>query len=90
MELSERDMRMVLRGMSIARGILKNTPCDHHTVVRDYQEVLGEAWQLPHGADVEIVEKAEFRALLDQMGAAVYQLHPDWIMRDGSRYRPKS
>ena len=44
MILTERDKRFLLRGMSLARGVLKNTPCTHHEVVRDYQDMIAESW----------------------------------------------
>ncbi len=44
--MTDHERRLVLRGMSIARGLLKNTDCTHQSIVRAYQQALAEAWNL--------------------------------------------
>jgi hypothetical protein len=82
--MSEHERRLVLRGMSLARGILKNTNCDHHVVVRNYQEQLAVAWDLQPTP----TEEAEFVALVKEINDAIAQIYPDWINRDGQKWRP--
>jgi len=73
MILTERDKRFLLRGMSLARGVLKNTPCTHHEVVRDYQDMIAESWAMGPTAD----ETEEFKATLDAVKAAIAAKYPD-------------
>jgi Signal peptidase, peptidase S26 len=44
--MTDHERRLVLRGMSIARGLLKNTDCTHQSIVRAYQRALADAWNL--------------------------------------------
>jgi len=39
--MTEHEHRLVLRGMSIARGLLINTSCTHHGLIKEYQKVAG-------------------------------------------------
>ncbi len=40
--MTEHEHRLVFRGMSIARGLLINTSCTHHGLIKEYQNALAE------------------------------------------------
>jgi len=72
--------------MSLARGVLKNTSCTHHEIVRDYQDMIAESWEVDptlqfpdfcpfRNATTE--ETEEFRATLDAVNAAIAAKYPD-------------
>jgi hypothetical protein len=35
--------------MSIARGLLINTLCTDHSLIKEYQRALAEAWKIDEG-----------------------------------------
>lgn len=39
--MTDHERRLVLRGMSIARGLLINTPCTHHGLIKGVPEGAG-------------------------------------------------
>jgi hypothetical protein len=51
--MTDNEQRFLLRGMSIARVILLKAECPHHAVavVRAYQQILAQAWNLIETAD---------------------------------------
>jgi hypothetical protein len=73
MILTERDKRFLLRGMSLARGVLKNTSCTHHELVRNYQDMIADGWEFEFTAE----ETEEFKATLDAVNAAIAAKYPD-------------
>lgn len=72
--MTEHEGRLVLRGMSIARGLLINTPCSHHGLIKEYQKALAEAWKID---DSGPVRQAEFKRLLAEMNEAMATTYPD-------------
>jgi hypothetical protein len=76
--MTDHDKRLVLRGMSIARGILLAESCDHLEALTTYQRLLAEAWAIDDGA---VAHRAEFMALVEEINHAIAVKHPDWLPR---------
>ena len=72
--MTDHERRLVLRGMSIARGLLINTPCSHHGLIKEYQKALAEAWKID---DSGPERQAEFKRLVAEMNAAIAATFPD-------------
>lgn len=72
--MTEHERRLVLRGMSIARGLLINTPCSHHGLIKEYQKALAEAWKIDDGGPER---QAEFKRLVAEINAAIAATFPD-------------
>ena len=83
--MTDHERRLVLRGMSIARGLLKNTDCTHQSIVRAYQQALGDAWNL--NDEGSPIYREEFERLVAEINAAIAAKHPDTI-RLGARRKP--
>lgn len=83
--MTDYERRLVLRGMSIARGLLLNTDCKHHSLIKEYQKLLAEAWEIDDGGPVY---QAEFKQLVDEMNAAIAASHPDATARHGRLWKP--
>jgi hypothetical protein len=76
--MTDHDKRLVLRGMSIARGILMNESCDHLDSLTTYQRLLADAWAIDDSA---VEHRAEFMALVEEINEAIAVKHPDWRPR---------
>jgi hypothetical protein len=72
--MTDHERRLVLRGMSIARGLLINTPCTHHGLIKEHQKALAEAWKIDDGSPER---QAEFKRLAAEMNAAIAAAFPD-------------
>ena len=72
--MTEHEHRLLLRGMSIARGLLINTSCTHHGLIKEYQKVLAEAWKID---DSGAERQAEFKRLVAEMNEAIAATYPD-------------
>jgi hypothetical protein len=72
--MTEHERRLVLRGVSIARGLLINTPCTHHGLIKEYQKALAEAWKID---DSGPERQAEFKRLVAEMNEAIAATYPD-------------
>lgn len=72
--MTEHERRLVLRGMSIAHGLLINTPCTHHGLIKEYQKALAEAWKIDEGSPER---QAEFKRLVAEMNEAIAATFPD-------------
>jgi hypothetical protein len=72
--MTDQERRLVLRGMSVARGLLINTPCTHHGLIKEYQKALGEAWKIDDGSPDH---QAEFKRLAAEMNDAIAATFPD-------------
>lgn len=66
--MTDDERRLVLRGMSIARGLLINTPCTHHGLIKEYQKALAEVWKIDDGSPEH---QAEFKRLVAEMNDAI-------------------
>jgi hypothetical protein len=84
--MTDHERRLVLRGMSIARGLLKNTDCTHQSIVRAYQQALADAWNL--NDEGSPIYREEFEQLVAEMNAAIAAKHPDAVRLSGNRKPP--
>jgi len=84
--MTDHERRLVLRGMSIARGLLKNTGCTHDSIVRAYQESLADAWNL--NDDGNAIYREEFKQLVLEINAAIAAKNPDAIRLGANRKGP--
>jgi hypothetical protein len=84
--MTDHERRLVLRGMSVARGLLVNTPCTHHALIKEYQKVLADAWNIDDGSPLH---RAEFEQLVAEFNEAIATKHPDWVTPDGRPWRPR-
>lgn len=83
--MTDHEKRLILRGMSVARGLLMGgARCEHHGLIRDYQKALGDAWGIDEGA---ALHRAEFEQLVEEINEAIEARHPDWISHNGPRAR---
>jgi hypothetical protein len=83
--LSDKEKRLVLRGMSLARGVLKALgECSHHEAVLDYQEIMADAWGIT--GENYAREKDEFEMLIDEINDAISAKHPNWVNRVGQKW----
>ena len=55
--MTDPERRLVLRGMSIARGLLFNTSCTHHAVIKAYQCMLADVWSID---EADAIHRDEF------------------------------
>jgi hypothetical protein len=83
--MTDHERRLVLRGMSIARGLLLNTACKHHSLIKEYQKLLAEVWDIDDGGPLY---QAEFKQLVDEMNAAIAARNPDATTRHGRPWKP--
>lgn len=72
--MTDHERRLVLRGMSIARGLLINTPCTHYGLIKEYQKARAEAWKIDDGSPEH---QAEFKRLVAEMNEAIAATFPD-------------
>ena len=84
--MTDHERRLVLRGMSIARGLLRNTNCTHDAIVRAYQESLADAWNL--NDEGSPVYREEFKQLVVEINAAIAAKNPDVIRLGANRKGP--
>ena len=78
--MTDHDKRLVLRGISIARGILITESCDHLDSLITYQRLLADAWAIDDG---DVMNRAAFMALVEEINDAIAAKHPDWRPRAG-------
>jgi hypothetical protein len=84
--MTDHERRLVLRGMSIARGLLRNTGCTHDPIVRAYQESLADAWNLNDEGNA--IYREEFKQLVVEINAAIAAKNPDAIPLGTNRKGP--
>jgi hypothetical protein len=77
--MTDHEKRLVLRGMSIARGILMDESRDPLDSLTAYQRLLADAWAI----DGAVEHRAEFMALVEEINDAIATKHPDWRPRGG-------
>lgn len=78
--MTHQDKRSLMRGMSIARGLLFNTSCDHHAVIKDYQLMLAELWDIDEN---DPFYRDEFADRIDEINDAIASKYPDALNRAG-------
>ena len=84
--MTDHERRLVLRGISIARGLLKNTQCTHDSIVRAYRESLADAWNLNDEGNA--IYREEFKQLVLEINAAIAAKNPDAIRLGANRKGP--
>jgi hypothetical protein len=84
--MTDHERRLVLRGMSIERGLLRNTECTHDYLVRAYQQALADAWNLNDEGDP--IYREEFKQLVVEINAAIAAKNPDAIRLSANRKGP--
>jgi hypothetical protein len=82
--MTDREKRLLLRGMSIARGLLLSSQCTHHAIIKSYQHMLADAWGIDDG---DAGHRDEFKQLVDEMNDAIAAKYPDAINRSGHKWR---
>jgi len=63
--MTDHDKRMLIRGMSLASGLLMNAGCTHRNIISGYQKALAGAWDIDEG---DIAHREEFMAIADEIG----------------------
>jgi hypothetical protein len=84
--MTDHDKRLLIRGMSIANGLLINAQCNHRGVIPAYQKTLAEAWGIDDG-DAE--HREEFKQLVEEINEAIAASDPDAINPGGASKSPK-
>jgi hypothetical protein len=82
MMLTDHNKRLLLRGMSIANGLLFNAQC----IITEYQRTLAEAWSID---DCNLVHREEFNQLVEEINEAVAAKYPDPINPGAATKSPK-
>ena len=72
--MTEHEGRLVPSAMSVARGLLVNTPCTHHGLIKEYQKALAEAWKIDDSGQEH---QAEFKRLVAELNDAIAAVFPD-------------
>ncbi len=80
--MTQQERRYLIRGMSLNRVILLKAECPHHALVRAYQQILANAWDIDETpedveATVADINEATWRYLTS---------HPE--MTDGRTLKP--
>ena len=84
--MTDHERRLVLRGMSVARGLLVTTPCTHQAMIKEYQKVLADAWNIDESSPLH---RAEFEQLVAELDEAIAAKHPDWVTPNGRPRTPR-
>ena len=82
--MTDHEKRLVLRGMSIARGLLFNNPCTHHAVIKEYQRMFADVWSIDEG---DAIHRDEFEQLVAELNDAIATKYPDTVNRAGHTWR---
>ncbi len=84
--MTDHERRLVLRGISIASGLLRNMERTHDSIVRAYQESLADAWNLNDEGNA--IYREAFKQLVLEINAAIAAKNPDAIRLGGNRKGP--
>jgi hypothetical protein len=82
--VTDHEKPFVIRGMSIARGLLFNTPCTHHAVIKEYQRMLADVWSIDDG---DAIHRDEFEQLVEELNETIATKYPDAVNRAGHTWR---
>jgi hypothetical protein len=78
----DHERRLLLRGMSVANGLLVNTSCTHRRVISEYQQILAEACGIDDG---DTAHREEFKQLVSEMNQAIAAKYPDAVSVGGAK-----
>ncbi len=87
MELTERDRRMILHGITLARIVLKRAGCHHQRAILTYHDVTVDAWGLKIPETSVAEETANFESIVVDINNAVSAKRPDWVDESGHPWR---
>jgi hypothetical protein len=76
--MDDHDRRMLIRGMSIANGLLMNVGCTHRTVINTYQKALAEAWGIDEG---DAAHREESMQIATEIGDTLAAKFPNGLLR---------
>ncbi len=82
--MTDHEKRLVLRGMSVARGLLFDTSCTHHAVIKAYQRMLADVCSIDEG---DAIHRDEVEQLMAELNDAIATKYPDAINRAGHTWR---
>jgi hypothetical protein len=68
MNMTDHDQRMLIRGMSLANGLLMNAGCDHRKVITEYQRMLADAWGIDEG---DPAHRLEFMQMAEEISETI-------------------
>ncbi len=83
--MTDHDKRLLMRGMSIASGLLINAQRTHRGVITAYQRTLAEAWGIDEG---DAVHREEFKQFVEEINEAIATKNPDAINPGGASKSP--
>jgi hypothetical protein len=94
-ELTQREKRILLAGMSMARGVIGRLEpdCKHQIAVRIYQEQLAKVWDISREELFGDLRggihspSPEFREWINQINRDTAAKYPNATNADGERYR---
>jgi hypothetical protein len=81
MNMTDQERRILIRGMSIASGLLINAQCTHRGVITAYQRTLAEAWGIDDG---DAVHREEFKQLVQEINETIADTDPDALNPGGA------
>jgi hypothetical protein len=80
--MTDHEKRMLIRGMSIANGLLMNAGCTHRKIINAYQKALADAWDIDEG---DIAHREEFMKIADEIGDTIAAKFPNGLIRAASK-----
>jgi len=80
--MTDQEKRMLIRGMSIANGLLMNAGCTHRSIISTYQKALAEAWEIDEG---DTAHREEFMEIADEIGDTIAAKFPNGLLRGANR-----
>ena len=84
--MTDHERRILIRGMSIASGLLINAQFNHRGVITAYQKTLAKTWGIDDG---EGVHREEFKQLVEELNEAIAATDPDAINPGGASKPPR-
>jgi hypothetical protein len=84
--MTDNERRILLRGMSIASGLLIGSQCTHREVISAYQKALSGAWGIDEN---DAIHREEFKQLVEELNEAIAASDPDAIKTGGASKPPK-
>jgi hypothetical protein len=73
--MTEREHKIILASLSMARGILIRHGKHRGLEILDYQMELEKAWGIDHDPKYS-------QEILEDVNSAIFKIHPDWVKDD--------